>query len=408
MRIAYAVSVVAVAGLAGAATAEEVAKPRPRPVPVPVKPPAQREVGLTAAWRFVPTSGFVDDPIASDGKRLVFAVSDMARAELRAVDLAAGTELAPPVDISAVTTRPLHLAWIGDHVLVIGTSGEAQLAALVDLDGKDAKGKPLASPVLHQTPAADRATLVVRDGKSLIALYKTTPIKTGTRHSIELRAAATGKRVGAIKSLDLDGADKNAKLDFTVNHWTAGFTRAVGRKGGVWVKAENQRSPDVEAVYDVPTGKFVATADIADLLENRTRFAVLKDAGGKELFVRQSADLTQLELWQDGTKTVLALDQPQGLYDATRSFDVAMGPEGPWIALQIDPVNAEAVKRQKADVEYWDLFEVEGAKATRRARIWAGGTRFRFGFAGDRLWVIDRNIGFDRGGKSLAVYAVTP
>jgi hypothetical protein len=407
MRIAL-VTAVAVAGLAGAAIADDVAKPKPRPVPVPVKPPAVKEIGITAAWRFVPTNGFVDDPIATDGKRLAFAVADTARAELHAVDLATGTELAPPIDLSAVSTKPLQLAWVGDHVLVVGTSGEAQHAFLVDLDGKDGKGKPLKTPFLHKTPTADRATFVVRDGKPVVALYKLLPIKTGNRHTVELRAADTGKRVGAVKSIDVDAANKSAKLDFTINHWTDGNTRAVGRKGGVWVKAENQRSPDVEAVYDVPAGKFVSTKDIPDLMENRTRFSVLEAAGGKELFVKQSADLTELELWQGGVKTVLALDQPHGLYDAARSFDVAPGPRGPWIALQIDPVNAEAVKKQKADVEYWDLFEVEGAKATRRARIWAGGTRYRFGFAGDKLWVIDRNVGFDRGGKSLAVYALTP
>src|SRR5688572_15786603 len=120
MRIARILIAVAGVGFAGAAIADE-AKPKPRPVPVPVKPPAEREVGLAQAWKYVPANGFVDDPIATDGKRLAFAVADMAKAELHAVDLATGTDVAPPVDITVVTTKPLALAWVGDHVLVIGT-----------------------------------------------------------------------------------------------------------------------------------------------------------------------------------------------------------------------------------------------------------------------------------------------
>src|SRR5213075_2060307 len=119
-------------------------------------------------------------------------------------------------------------------------------------------------------------------------------------------------------------------------------------------------------------------------------------------------DLSQLELWQDGVKTVVTIDQPMVAYgDPRKSLDYAPGPKGgAWLALQVDPVNVEAVKRKKADVEYWDLYEVQGDKATRRARLYAGSQRLRFGWAGDKLWVLDRNVGFDRGGKSLAFYTL--
>jgi len=365
-----------------------VAKPAGKAMPV---------VGATEVFRFTPATGFVDDPIGTDGTRVAFVVADTAgTAELHVIDRA-GAELAPAIDLAPITVKPRALAFVGDRVLVIGGDPDAQLAGLVDLKGK----------LLYKTPTATRITLVTRDGKPRLALYTSEPSKLGTRHAVELRAVETGKRIGKVRALDVDGAGKNAKLDFRINHWTTGFTRVVGIKAGTWNKRENQQSPDVEATYDLVSGKFVATADIPDLLAQRKRFAVLEAADGADAFVRLKEDLSEVELWQDGQRTGIALDQPLVLYgDPRRSLDLAAGPAGPWIALQIDPVNVEAVKRKKADPEYWDLFQVDGAKATRRARLPAPGQRFRFGFAGDRLWVLERNVGFDRGGKSLALYTL--
>jgi len=47
-------------------------------------------------------------------------------------------------------------------------------------------------------------------------------------------------------------------------------------------------------------------------------------------------------------------------------------------------------------------------KAPRKARVLAKGVRHRFGLvadkAGDKFWLLERNNGFDRGGRSLTVY----
>ena len=76
-----------------------------------------------------------------------------------------------------------------------------------------------------------------------------------------------------------------------------------------------------------------------------------------------------------------------------------------WLALKVDPVNAEAVARKKADLEYLDVFRAgPDGKAIRKARILATGIRHRFGVAGDRFWLIERNQSMERGGKSLTVY----
>jgi hypothetical protein len=374
-----------------AAWADTPAKIKPAPKTGP-------NVGLTETYRFTPAAGFVDDPIASDGTRVAFVVSDTAGTAVLHVINFDGTEVAKPIDLAPVTLKPTALAFAGKGVLVIGGEADAQLAALVNLDGK----------VVYKTPEVDRASIVTRGDKLQVALWRSEPSKIGTKYSVELRAADTGKKVGKVKAVEVDGTGTNAKLGFKISHWTTGFTRAVGIKDGTWNKVEDQRSPDVEATYDVTTGKFVSTAPIPDLLAQRKRFTVLEAAGGKDTFVRMKDDLGEIELWQDGQKTAVTLDQPIVAYgDPRKSLDYAPGPKGAWIALQVDPVNVEAVKRKIADLEYWDLYEVgDGGKATRRGRLFAGGQRLRFGWAGDRLWVLDRNVGFDRGGKSLAFYTM--
>ena len=68
-------------------------------------------------------------------------------------------------------------------------------------------------------------------------------------------------------------------------------------------------------------------------------------------------------------------------------------------------MNAEAVARKRADPEYLDVFKLADGKATRKARVLAKGIRHRFGAAGEqRFWLIERNAGFDRGGKTFTLY----
>ena len=370
------------------------APPKIQPAPTP---PAV--VGLTELARFAPPTGFVDDPIAMDADRLAYVVSDGAAAtRVHLVELATGKETGS-FDLAPLTARPKWLAWIGKRLLIGFGDPGAMTAALVDAGGK----------VVYRTPAATRVAVVERGGAPRLVLYRSVPGRAGTRHSVELRAPDTGKRVGKVGTLDVDAAGASAKLDFRVNHWTAGMTRAVGMRGGTWNKREDQRSPDVEATYDVVDGKVVATAAITDVVEQRRRYALLAEvAAGADVpdaFARAAPDLSGIELWRDGKRTPLELDQPLLAYgDPRTSLAYAPGPGGAWIALQIDPVNVDAVKRQKADAEYWDLFEVQGSKALRRARKLATRQRLRFGWAGDRLWVLERNVGFDRGGKALVVY----
>jgi hypothetical protein len=122
-------------------------------------------------------------------------------------------------------------------------------------------------------------------------------------------------------------------------------------------------------------------------------------------FVHMTWDNTAVQVWHAGKPKQLELDQPISNYDP-KSLQGVVAPDGTaWFVLAIDPVNPDAVARKKADPAYLDIFRFGGdGAATRKARVLANGTRYRFGVAGDRFWLLELSPTFERGGKSLAVY----
>lgn len=351
-------------------------------------------VGAQAVASASASSGFVDDIVAVDGDRFAYVVADgTTTAALHIATIGKPDEQI--VDISTITLQPTALAFVGARMFVVGAGPTKQVAALVELGGK-AAGKSV-----YQIAGADHITRIVRDGKPRVAVHRQAEQTAQTTHSVEVLAIETGKRIAAGKPLVLDALGYDKRLDFRVNHWSDGYTVAHGIKAGAWDRKENQKLTDQEGRLDLVTGKLVPTA-ITDLFDQKKRFAALATAAGQLDFVRVTN--TAVERWRGGKPTTLALDQKLTDYDPkSLQFD------GNWLALKVDPVNADAVARKRADPEYLDIFQITGDKAVRKARVLAKGLRHRFGAAGDqRFWLVDRNAGFDRGGKSITFYAVTP
>ena len=381
--------------LVGASTAS--AQPTPALLPL---------VGATEVAKVTPASGFIDDVIATDEARLAYVVTDgSTKAELHVLTVATSADQL--ADITAVTLHPVGLALVGARVLVIGQTDDGQqTAALVEIAGK----KPGAT--VYKLGPATHITVISRDGKARVAVHKElAPTKTTIREEVALYAIETGSKLGG-GGLDVDEQDVNAKLDFRINHWTEGMTKAIGIKGGTWDPKENERMPDSEATYDLVAGKFTEKKKIADLFEQKKRFAVLQGMGTesprgavKHDFFKYAWDNTSIALWHDGAARTLEIDQPLGNYDP-KSLQTVVAPDGSaWFALKIDPTNPEAVARKKADPEYLDVFHVgTDTKATRKARLLAKGHRFWFGAMGDRFWALDRSNGSERGSSSLTLY----
>lgn len=382
-----------VRGLVSCAVVALAATPafsQPKPAPV--------LEGATEVAKLTTPVGFIDDAIAVDGDRIAYVVADSsAKAELHVLVLSSKVEQV--VDIAPITLHPLAITLVAQRAFVVGEADGKQVGAMVDLVDRG-KQKP-AGAVLFKVAPATHITVV----GNKIAVHRVTAGASSTRHELEILGIDSGKRVGAVRALELGAGDIEKKLDFRVNHFSEGWTKAHGIKGGEWDKKENQRSPDTEATYDLVNGKLVDRKKIDDLFEQRKRFQALADAGGKIDLVRVGWDNSSLQAWRGGKLNKLELDQPLATYDI-KSLSGIVTPDSVWVAAKVDPVNAEAVARKKADLEYFDIFLARpDGKATRKARIPAHGIRHKFGVMGaDRFYVIERNQTMERGGKSLTIY----
>ena len=365
-------------------------------------------VGASEAAKFSAATGFIDDPVTTDDTRIAYVIADASsKCELH-VQTLGGTEQV--VDLASVTLHPIALRLVGQRAFVVGQLADGnQMAALVELA---AVGKKPAGTVVYKIAPATHIT-VVRDKaltsvpKYAVAVHRMTPIKDGgTRHQVDWYSLETGKLVNTGKPIEFDGKDFNAKLDFHINHWSDGYRFAWGLKGGEWDKKEDQRSPDVEAKLDMVEGKIKWQQPISELFEQRKRYQTLAEVHDTIDFLRMSWDNQNVQIWNAGKAVTVALDEPISHYDP-KSLQGVIEPDGSaWFVLKTDPVNPDAVARKKADPEYLDVFRVSAdGKAARKVRVLATGTRFRFGMLGaDKLWLLERSNGFDRGGKTLTVY----
>lgn len=342
------------------------------------------------------SSGFIDDVVAVDGDRVGYVIADGTNtAALHVATVGKSDEQI--VDLSTITLQPTALQFVGTRVFVVGASEGKQVAALVEL--ADTNKKKPAGTALYRVAPADDIAVITRDGKPRIAVHRMAERTGSTTHTVELLALENGKRVARGKPLVIDANGLEKKLDFRVNHWSDGWTKAYGIKAGEWDRKEDQKGVDQEGTLDLITGK-IEKKKIEDLFDQKRRFTVLADAGGRLDFVRMAQMNNAIEIWRGGNMKTLELDQKLTDYDPK-----SLQSSGDWLALKVDPVNADAVARKRADPEYLDIFKIADGKGVRKARVLAKGIRHRFGAVNDqRFWLVVRNAGFDRGGKTLTLY----
>ncbi len=373
--------------------------PRPGPTKIVPAPPPPELVGLMSTGSLVPDRGFVDDPMASDGARLAVVVTDGAA-------LAEATVLGPDgvsqakVDLGPVMPTVRRMYLLGSRLFVVADdpAGGPVTGALIELTGK----------VVKRHAAATDLTLRKIGGKDLVVAYTRSASAKGDQFQIALFDLLTAKRVPKLGGKVVIGTDgRDAKLDLRVDYFVDDHTVAAGLRGGVWRRHEDQRSPDTQAMYDLVTSKWIKDAPIPDLLAHRRNLDILTEHHGQRVFVHVPGDGSDLQLWRDGAPTAITLDPPLANYDPATAR-LAMRGDRVWLSLVVDPVNPTAVARQKADPEYLDLFEVDGNRAVRRARIFAAKKKLTWGWSGDTLWVLEKNLGFARGGKALRFYRLAP
>ncbi len=385
--------------IAGLVAISAVAHAQPKPGEIPL-------IGAQPLLTVAAPTGFIDDVAAVDGDRVAYVITDGTNAAALHIARVGGKpEEEQVIDISTFTLKPTSLTFVaGQRIFVVGAGdADKQVAALIEL--VTTSKKRVAGSSVYRIAPAEHIGVIARDGKLRVAVHRQVENTGTTMHTVEVLALETGRRVAAGKPLVVDGTGHDKKRDFRVNHWSDGWTKVHGVKAGEWDKKEDQKAPDQEATLDLVTGK-IDRKPVDDLFEQKRRFGALADAAGKLDFLRMPPNGSGIELWRAGKMTQLTLDQKLSDYDP-KSIQGTVSSDGSgWLALKVDPVNAEAVARKRADLEYLDIFRIAAdGKATRKARLLAKGVRHRFGSAGEsRYWLMDRNAGFERGGKTFTLY----
>lgn len=373
-----------------------VAKPRP---PKVVKdPPPPPLVGLTQVGELRPGNGFLDDGVATVAGGVVAIVREAGGATVTATTVAATDgAVSATVDLSKLAPAASRLVPLPDGALVVIEAVDGgERAIVVDRTGKK----------LRAHKPGTRIGVLTVGGKPALVTYVVDPkAKGGEAHAVAVVDPRTGKKLGGKPArLVLAGAERrDLRLDFRPIYFVDEMTVAVGVRGGVWRKADDQRGPDTWAAYDLGTGRWVSDQSIADPMGLARRIPILAAHDNQRVFARIADDLTALELWRDGQPTELTLDQPVDVYDPL-SVQYAQKGATTWLSMVVDPTNPSAVRRQKADPRYLDLFEVVGDRAVRRARLLVDKVAPRWGFAGDTLWVLERHPVLPRGGAALTLY----
>ncbi|HEX4461315.1 MAG TPA: hypothetical protein VIA18_25215, partial [Polyangia bacterium] len=245
-------------------------------------------------------------------------------------------------------------------------------------------------------------------GKAAIVTY-TRVEKSGVEHAL---VAYSVDKLRPIKKRswkeDGEGQIKQGPLVVKPLWWADDFTTLVASRAGEYDKAHDIRRPDRSVKLDAFTGKVLEEKEVEDVMEF-TKVALLRrETPNQPVVVHWSEDRKQLLVLDGLVDRELKLPRPLEKYDyATLGFQL-LDAQKIAVSLTVDPVNPEAVKRQKADVDDLDLYSVD--RKTLAPTLWlrllGEQRRSNWRIEGNRLLLLRKGKGFDRGGVTLEVYAL--
>jgi hypothetical protein len=342
--------------------------------------------------------GFIDDAFAlrDDGKAVAYITTDGATtATLHLVDVGGND-----VKIAGAPTDAIAIHWLSPTRVLIVRGGEAGAAtSTAQLFTAAGAQKQKLGPFGQLA----RATV---DGKPAIVTY-TRSEKHGVDHALVAYATDTLRPLRRRTwHEDAEGQIKQGPSSIKPLWWANGFTELAALRAGEYDKARDIRRPDRYTRLDVLTGKVIDESEVQDVLGFTQVSLLRRNAPNQTVIARYSDDHKKL-LFVDGLAqydVTLARDlwkyEPQTLaWQTLDDHTVAL-------SLTVDPVNPDAVNRKKADVDEFDLYEVDRqSHAARRLLVLNGeGRRSSWQLYGHRLLLLRKGKGFDRGGVALEVY----
>ena len=368
---------------------------------------------LPPAQIIKPIEGYFEDALAIDraGRRLAAVRTDGATfAKLEQFDLAPGapsTGARSSVDIpdDARTVEAIELSTDGAGVVVIsrdrGLPGAPMHATLLDPGGRvvarvgpaTAFGRPS-----HNDGAA---------GPLLVAFERRSGAHGATTYVVTQYTLATLAPTGKARTYEADAAGMLSAPAVRIIGFCDGYARALVEAPASGAAGNDGPAPARMAMLATLTGKLGAESDILDPgawaeaarlragHPDQARFAALnRNAQGVDIVDRM------------GKRQAAALAVPFDVYEPTSLRDQE-GPEPGafWFSLAVDPLNAEAVKRQRPDLPMLDLYAFDPIKGTTRLRARIFTPRPVAWMAGHgKLALLKQRKSFNRGGDELQIY----
>jgi hypothetical protein len=355
-----------------------------------------------------PSEGYFDEAFALEpgGARLYVVRTDGATfAKLEVVDLATGKTTSsidlpkgPQTQVERI--EPLEG---GKGAVVIAREGtpEAPALAATLIDGTGKAGARVGPVHAFGRPNAEPDLLVAFDRKAgaheVDVTYTITPFKLAT-------LAPSGKpRVYKAVAGELKSPP------FRVLDFVDGYGRIVGERPRAYVKKDDVREPPRMAVLDALTGKITDEAEIGDVMAWAEAGKLRSRHPGRAVFAELNREDSGVDVVDAmGKRQPVELAVPFGLYDP-KSLADQEGPEvgGFYFAIAVDPLNPDAVKRQKADMPMLDLYGAKArgeAPALRDHVFIPRAVTWRAGYG--KVVMLKRFKSFTRGGDELDVYSL--
>jgi hypothetical protein len=352
-----------------------------------------------------PADGYFDETFALEpgGNRLYAVRTDGATfAKLEIIDLPTGKTTAsfdlPKTQGAIERLEPLAS---GKGVVVITREGSVEaprfVATLFDSAGK--AGAKTAPAAAIGRPA---------EGDLLLAFdHKDGAHEGDTTYTITPYKIDTLAPVGKPRVYKTTAGGELKTPPFRLLDFNDGYARAVGEHPRAYDKKTDVRQPARTAILDTLTGKIVREAEIGDVMAWLEAAKLRARHPGRAVFADLNPDDSGVDVVDAmGNRKAVELAVPFGLYDG-KSLTDQEGPEPDafFFGIAVDPLNPEAVKRQKPDLPMLDLYGIgkPDAPATLRARIFIPrNVTWRAGYG--RVVVLKRFKSFTRGGDELDVY----
>jgi|GEM_PF-4906797 hypothetical protein len=358
-----------------------------------------------AKWTFTPEKGFVDDAMAFDStKRFAYVHTDSAeflRIELISLDTLKKERSIEIKDANRVP-QALHFVADGTRLLFIWMDSYEGKHGVMLFNTENGK-------LLKELKPGAPFRLIARDGKEvLLRAHEKADNKGGTKVTVSTYNPKT-LRAGKVAKLTIAAGVSKSKPPLRLLYWGPGHLTMVGLQKGKYDRKKDMRLPDRALRYNLLSRKQEWALAPQDLVAWTRALNMRTNHPEQHRFLHVSDDRKTLHL-VDAANTVSNL-QTTGkwsLYEpkSLRQLEAATSSEL-YFSLTVDPVNAEAVARKKADIERMDLYVIDGSGKTKRlGQVKTNNRRFSWSVGANHFSYLEKLKGFGRGGKSVSLFPV--